>query len=707
MSRAVPAPVELHPRIADWLSFADDGVVRVRTGRVELGQGNGTALLQIVADELDVTMDQLELLAGDTRESPNEGFTSGSLSIQMGGVSLRLAASAARTVLLREAAALLQTRPDALSVAAGRIFIGERDSALTYWRLEGAATLAEPVMDHAAPKAPSARRIAGTSQPRVDLASKILGGGFIHDVVLEGMLHGRVVHPPSFTHRLVDTDWARLEALPGVVAVVRDGSFLGILAEREEQAVRAADVAERRATWSAGAQTPSDLHGALESVEALTATVYERGEVAAAAGTRHATRVTRPFIAHGSISPSCALAEWRDGRLTVWSHAQGPHPLRAALAVALDMDPSEIDVIHRPGAGCYGHNGADDAALDAALLARGAGGRPVRVLWSRGDELAVAPLGPAQVTAAEATVDAEGAIAGLSLTISSTPFGMRPGRNGTPNLLAAEYTGAPVPSGAGGDIALLPNGGAGGADRNSVPYYDIPAVRVVKRTVTALPYRSSSIRALGGHMNVFAIETLMDDIAAASGTDPLALRLRQLTDPRARHVLERTAERAGWPGAAAEGSGLGLGFARYKNTAAYCAVAVRVVVDEAVRVTDAWSVLDAGECINPDGAANQLEGSIIQAVSWTLKEAVAFDGPVVVSRDWESYPILGFAEVPRIETEIVARPEEPPLGLAEAAMGPTAAAIGNAVFAALGVRVRDLPLTREAIMAALELGADA
>lgn len=693
---APPKPIEAHPRIRDWLRF-EEGRVDVLSGRVELGQGNGTALLQIAADELDVGMDQLRLVAGDTRVSPDEGFTSGSFSIQVGGMAVRLAASAARALLLAEAARLLQTGPEALSVERGEVLAGGRETGLSWWSLAAEAPLHAPVMDHAAPKPAAARRIAGTPVPRIDLRDKFLGAGFVHDIALPEMLHGRVLHPPSPRQRLAALDAARIDALPGV-ALVRDGSFVGVLAEREEQAVRALEVAERAARWTDPPRIAPDLLDAVEAAAGPAETVFARG-APPAVGRRLAARASRRLIAHASIGPSCALAEWRGGRLAVHSHTQGPHNLARALADAFGIAAENVDVIHVAGAGCYGHNGADDAAFDAALLARHAG-RPVRVVWSRGDELAAAPLGAAAIVDVEAVLGADGRVTHVGLAVTSLPFGQRPGRGGRPNFASGELLAEPHPPSAPGDLPLSPDGTGGGADRNAVPLYDIPSVRVDKRIATGFPVRTSSLRSLGAHLNVFALETLMDDLAGQAGADPLTFRLAHLRDPRGRHVLERLAALAGWPG-----EDLGIGFARYKNAAAWCAVAARVAVEEDVRVTDAWAVLDAGEVVNPDGARSQVEGAILQAISWTLKESVTLDGAVVTARDWDTYPILRFPEVPAIVTEIVERPDEPPLGLAEAAMGPAAAAIGNALFRSLGVRVRDLPLTRDAIVAAMDLGA--
>lgn len=697
----IPPPLTDAPLISDWIRFSPEHRLEVLSGRVELGQGNMTALMQMAADELDVAPADISITGADTTRTPNEGFTSGSMSIAQGGMSIRLAASAARHVLLAEAAKLLQQDVAALSIVDGEVKRDGLDAELDLWRLAETADLDVPVTDHAAPKAPEERTIVGTSVPRIDLTERVTGHPFVHDLAPEGMLYGRPVHPPTMSARLVALDLDGLKARPGVVAVVRDGSFVGVVAETEYAAILAARWAANRAEWSFDPAAPPDVIAAIAASEEPGEVVHESGDdPAAVSGDVFETAVSRRYLSHGSIGPSAALAQWNDGRLTVWTHSQGVYPLRAALAAVLRVEATEIDVIHRLGAGCYGHNGADDVALDAALIARSVPGRPVQVVWSRADEFRFAPLGAAMVTRARAVVSADKRISAMEVVVNSAPHGNRPGRAGSPNLRAAAYIEHPLPPARSHDVPLARGGGA---DRNAVPGYTIDSLKITKRLVHELPYRTSSLRALGGYVNVYAIETLMDDIAAALGEDPVAFRLAHLDDPRARAVIEAVVAQTGgaFGSEAGEGTGWGLGYARYKNTAAYCAVAARVEVDEVVRVTDVFSAIDPGEAINPDGIINQTEGGILQAMSWALKEEVRLDGPVVATESWLDYPILTFSEVPRLQVEVLPHPEEPPLGCAEGAQGPTVAALGNAVFHALGARVRALPLTRDAIVAAL------
>ncbi|MCB1547443.1 MAG: xanthine dehydrogenase family protein molybdopterin-binding subunit [Hyphomicrobiaceae bacterium] len=690
--------LESYPQIVQWVSFDADGCVRLRSGKVEIGQGIATALVQMAAEELDIAPERCRLIAGNTSESPDEGMTTSSKSVEVGGTTLRLAASAARHVLLAEAAKLLQAAPEQLSVSDGAILRDGEPTDITYWTLAPAVDLAVPVRDHAAPKAKSAHRLVGTSLPRLDMPVKLKGaGGFIQDLKLPGLLHARVLRPPSPSARLVSADFTGVETMPGVLGVVVDGSFVGIVAETEMQALAALARAGGMARWSNPPPAPADPIAAVAANDGAPQLVHDTGDVGSVAGTRISLTASRPHISHASIGLSCALAQWSDAGVTVLSSTQGVYPLRGALAMVLGIAPEQVTVVHVPGAGAYGHNGADDVALDAALLARAFRGRPVRVLWQREDEIASAPTGSAMVTTAEATIGADGRIAALSVDVASQPHGRRPGRSGGANLLAAEHLAKPFPPPPAEDI---PPGRGGGADRNAVPLYRIPNVRVAKRIATHLPYRTSSLRGLGHYINIFALECLMDDVADALGQDPLALRLAHLEDARARHVLSRVAELAGWPGEAADDRALGLGFAQYKNRSAYCAVAAEVVLADDIRVPRAWAVVDAGEAINPDGIANQIEGGMVQALSWTLKEAVRFDGERITTRDWESYPILHFSEVPEITVEIVEADALRPLGVGEASLGPMAAAVGNAIKRASGVRLTALPLTRDGLAAA-------
>ena len=516
------------------------------------------------------------------------------------------------------------------------------------------------------------------------------------------MLFGRVLRPPSRGAVLAGLDDAAVRTLPGLVAVVRDGSFLGVVAEREDVALRAVAALGRAASWDEQDSLPDErgLADLLRASPTEDTVVHDtrEDEGPQAAQTVRAT-FTRPYLAHASIGPSCGLARWQDGVLEVWSHSQGVHQLRTEICRSLGLPEDAIVVQHVEGAGCYGHNGADDAAYDAVLLARAVPGRHVQVVWSREDELAWSPFGPAMLVEVEAQLDDAGDVLAWRHEVWSNGHTGRPGAVHAPPPLAAttvEHALALRPS------IDPPAKAGGGTSRNAVPAYRLPSELVVAHRLTTMPLRTSALRSLGAHLNVYAIESVLDEIAELSGRDPLALRLALLDDPRAADVLRAAAERAGWGTAGEAEVGRGIGFARYKNTGAYCAVVAEVEAESSVRVRRLTIAVDVGLAVNPDGVVNQIEGGALQAVSWTVKEQVRFDRRAVTSRTWEDYPILTFTEAPVTEVVVMDRPDAPSLGAGEAASGPTAAAIGNAVAAALGVRVRHLPLTPANVARAIE-----
>ncbi len=696
---ALPTSLAKNPRLGQWLRFRAEGVVEVRSGKVELGQGILTTLAQIAAEELDVALERIAMVPAATGSSPDEGVTSGSLSTQDSGTALRFACAEARALCLEAAARRFGVSASSLRLADGDIHAadGRRTS---YWEIGDAAIEGRDATASIAPKAADARRIAGRSVPRTDLADKVLGHArFIHDLALPGMLHGRVLRPPSPGATLASLDESAAQSLAGVAAVVRDGSFVGVVARSEAIASAAIERLRAAARWNELAALPdaSRLDEWLRSAPRETTVVADR----TAGGPRPARTLkasfTRPYLAHASVAPSCAIARWEDGALHVHTHAQGIYNLRADLAIVFAMPAERIVVEHVQGAGCYGHNGADDVALDAALLARAVDGQPVRVQWTRADELAWSPFGPAMAIDLEADLDDAGEVLAWRGATWSNGHTMRPGRAKIPTLLAASQLATPF------ERSLCvdpPFASGGGSQRNSVPGYDFPRVRVECHRVLEMPLRASALRSLGAFANVFAIEGFVDEIAHARGEDPLAWRLRHVSDPRARAVIESAARHAGWGSAQREGFGRGIGWARYKGAGAYCAVAAEVELTHEVRVRRLCIAIDVGFAVNPDGVANQVEGGAIQATSWTLKEAVRFDRTRVAADGWEGYPILTFSEVPRVEVEVLQRVDEPSVGAGEAAQGPTAAAIGNAVRDAIGVRIRDLPITAGRIAAA-------
>lgn len=701
----LPGSLNGNRRLAQWLKFAADGCVEVTSGKVELGQGILTALAQIVAEELDLPIGRIRMLAASTALSPNEGVTSGSLSIQDSGQALRHACAEARAIYLDAAAIRLGLAVDTLRIDSGNIL--SRDGKQTsYWDIADASLLDKAATGEQPVKSAADYRLVGQAAARTDLPEKIFGQpSFIHDLELPDMLHGRILRPPSPSATLLAIATEEARASAGVFAVVRDGSLVGVLADSARNAEAAIARLAQHARWREVESLPDE--GALAPWLKSQKTESHLVGAKLAAGGSPAPEVdrtvkasySRPFIAHASIAPSCALARFDGGRLDVWTHSQGIFNLRRDLALALAMEEGLIVVQHVPGAGCYGHNGADDVAFDAAWLARAAievMGRPVRVQWSRADELTSSPLGPAMAVALEADLDATGAVVGWRHEVWSNGHSTRPGRAATPALLGSCHLDQPFPL----LLAVnVPLAAGGGAERNAIPLYDFPAWQVLNHRVLAMPLRTSALRSLGAYANVFAVESFIDELADATGADPIEFRLRYLQDRRGRAVIARAVEKSGWRAwQGREGTGHGIGFARYKNSGAYCAVVAEIEADREIRVRRLTISVDVGLAINPDGVANQIEGGAIQATSWTLKEAVRFDGSRVTSDSWENYPILRFSEIPSVTIDIVPS-EEPSVGAGEASLGPTAAAIANAVFDALGVRVRDLPLTAERIAA--------
>lgn len=698
----LPGSLKSNPRLSQWLRFSKEGYVELCPGKVEIGQGILTALTQIAADELDIDPARIRLKAATTASSPNEGVTSGSLSIQDSGSAIRHASAEARAIYLAAAAEKLGVDASELEVDDGAIR-GPQNLVASYWELADDRLLDRDATPGIKAKAANARTIAGAPMPRLDIPEKVFGQPrLIHDRTQAHVLHGRVLRPPSPAASLVTCDDTRAKAVEGVVAIVRDGSFVGVVATSERAANAAIDRLRTDCTWDEQATLPDEYNlGAwLRSIPTDSNLVASRESKDVASKARTVRRdFTRPFIAHASIGLCCAMAEWGDGKLNVWTHCQGIYNLRSDLALVFKMSPEDVIVEHVEGAGCYGHNGADDVGLDAALLARAVPGKRVRVLWSREEELAWSPHSPGMAITIEADLDGEGKIVDWRHQVWSNGHATRPGRGDKPTLLSAYYLENAFPRIVAGNMPLQTGGGA---DRNAVPAYNFPNFSVTNHRLLEMPLRASALRSLGATANVFAIESMMDVLAEEAGEDPVAFRLRHLDDPRARAVIEAAAKRAGWDNREKrEGTGYGVGYAKYKNLASWCAAIAEIEADEDIHVKKLTIAVDAGECINPDGLANQIEGGAIQTVSWVLKEAVRFDDTRITSINWETYPILKFSEVPQVDVEIVNRPEERALGAGEAPHGPVAGAIANAIRDALGVRVYDMPLTFDRIVKAL------
>ena len=699
-----PGSLATAPYLDSWIRIDADGSITAFTGKAELGQGFKTAFQQIAAEELDVAFASVKVVTADTKLTANEGYTSGSHSTQDSGTAIQNAAAQVRELLIAEAARRLDLPPENLRTENGAV-IAPDGRRFGYGDLVAADMLHVQAQARSKLKDPATYQVMGQPVPRVDIPAKVTGGAaYVQDMRLPGMVHARVVRPPSYGAQLTECDTAAVEKLPGVVKLVRDGNFLAVVAKKEFQAIKAMHALSAAAKWQ---ETPSlpkqdDLLRVLTHLPSQDTTIFQQGNRSVVGQKTLEATYTRPYQSHGSIGPSCAVAQFTDGLMTVWTHTQGVYPDRQGIAEMLRMAPQNVRCIHVEGSGCYGHNGADDAAADAALIARAVPGTPVRVQWMREQEHSWEPFGPAMVTKLRASLDGNGAIADWNFEVWSNTHSMRPGGAGA--MLAAQHMAQPFAVPEAKPIPLP----EGGGDRNAIPIYTFPNAHVVHHFIPDMPVRISAMRSLGAYHNVFSIESFIDELALAAGADPVEFRLKHLDDPRGREVIERAAQGFGWrKGQLPPGDrGFGFAFARYKNLAAYCAVASEVEVNRETgrpRLVRAVAAVDAGQVVNPDGLITQIEGAIVQSMSWTLYEAVTFNETRITSIDWQTYPILRFNAVPdSITVHIIDRPGKPFLGSGETGQGPAAASIANAIANATGKRLRNLPLTRKRIKDAID-----
>ena len=701
----LPGDLKDNPMLSAWLRINADKTVTLMIGKVELGQGAVTAVAQVCADELAISLDRLKIVSGDTALVPNEGVTAGSQSMPSCAPAVQQASAEVREILLGLAATKLGQSVDGMKVEDGTITAANGKSA-TYWDLVTGREFEREATGTAKLRPISEHRYIGKSIPRLDIPGIVIGAAvYVQDMRPMGTVFGSVVRPPSYGAKLTDLDTTAVEKMPGVIKVVRDGSFLGVVAERDDQATAAATALGKAAKWKVE-KLPTGTEGIFDWLTSAKTDDTEilskpRSGGAAPAKVIEATYL-RPYQMHGSIGTSAAIAELGDdGVMTIHTHSQSVFDTGDAIAELLGVDKAKVHCIHTQGSGCYGHNMADDAAADAALLAAAVPGKPVKLQYTRAQEHQWEPYGSAMVIKTKAGVDTEGNVLDWNLELWSTPHGTRPsGKAG--NLLSGLYLEKPF-------VQPVPEKGGPpsyDADRNAIALYEFPGQRVVTHFITEMPLRVSSTRSLGAYANIFAIESFMDELAHAASADPVEYRLRYLKDERARDVLTKCAEKFGWDAyQKSQNRGRGIAFGRYKNYAAIVAVAVEVEVSPRngrIHVVRAVVADDSGHMINPDGIANQIEGGLIQSLSWTLKEEVKFDETGVLSNDWKSYPIITFSEVPTVDVVLIDRPGQPYLGTGEAAQGPTSAAVANAVFDATGARLRRLPLTPDRVKAEVD-----
>ena len=700
LAQAAPKPVALD-QVDTFLALHRDGTVTMYTGKVDLGTGIRIALPQMVAEELDVAIEKVKLVEGDTALTPDQGPTWGSLSVQVAGVQLRQAAATARKALIELAVQKTGMPSVDFAVKDGVVFLrAEPHRRFTYVELLGDRRFELKVDKDAPVKNPKDHTLVGQPLPRPDVPGKVTGTHtYMQDFKVPGMVHARVVRPPAVGATLESVDEGSIKAIKGA-RVVRQGSFLAVVADSEWGAVKAARAL--KATWSKwdGLPESSKLWEHVRSSKVAKDDVaVDRGDPKAAiAGAARKLKATYDFAVHthGSMGPSCAVADVKNGKAEIWSPSQAPHWLLKEVAAALQMEPKDVHIQYLDGAGCYGRNGHEDATCDAALISKLIG-KPVRVQWMREDEHGWDPKGPPTLVEISAGLDAKGDIVGWDAELWVPKADITE----WPRTLAVTLAGLPQKD------AINP----GNIHRNLDPSYPFAHQKAVAHRLETTPFRPSWIRTPGRMQNTYANEVFIDECAAAAGADPVEYRLRYLTDPRGVAVLRAAAAMAKWdarPSPRRETSGpiargRGIAYVKYENVRTYCAGVAEVEVNRqtgAIRCTRFYVAHDCGQIINPDGVRAQIEGQIIQTTSRTLKEELKWNRSRVTSVDWASYPILKFPDVPEVHMELINRPGDPPWGVGEPAACLPPPAISNAVFDAIGVRLRSVPFTAPKVMAA-------
>ena len=689
-------PFEVDRNLVDaWIRIDADGSVTVLTGKLELGQGIKTALMQIAAEELDVDMSRVDIIIADTGRTANERVTAGSGSIEGSGTAIRNAAAEARSILMKLAAEELKLSTSELTVEDGVVSGRRGDNTVAYWDLLKGKKIEGRVTGNAQKKNPTDYKIVGTGYKREDIKSMVTGGeNYVQDLRFPDMLHARIVRPVNYLSKLVNLPKAEALKMEGVEDVIVDGSFVGVICQEEFQAIKAMNFLKENSEWNSPKISPlaDELYSDMMANSNQPNLVEDSGPIERNLSEAYAIEAEyfRPFHMHASIGPSCAVALWKNDQLTIWTHSQGVYPLRSTVASMLNLPEEKIRAIGVPGSGCYGHNGADDVAADAALLAMKKPGKPIRLQWMREEEHAWEPYGSAMIMRMNGAVK-DGEITAWHAKLWSDTHSTRPG--GRPgNIISARYLEKP--------FELRAGGYSGGSYRNASPLYSVNALRIEMYDYTS-PLRTSALRGLGAYANIFALESFMDELAHNAGIDPVDFRLQNLTDRRGKEVIEAVVKFSNYRNRKVElNVGLGIAFAQYKNSASYFAIITEVRMDKEnkkIQLVKMTGAIDAGQAINIDGLKNQTEGGMIQSASWTMLEQVKYNEQGIESTNWNSYPIMRFQDVPDVEVEVINRPNEKALGAGEAAQGPTSASIANAIFNACGQRLRTLPFTADKV----------
>ena len=690
-----PGSMRNASKVNAWLQVLEDGRVMVFSGKVELGQGIRMAICQVAAEELDLELDQVEVHLAETGLTPDEGYTAGSGSISNSAMSVRYAAATARQKLLELASIKLNAPVEDLIFYNGKVKTKTSNQSLNFAEILDGDQIDMEVTAPVPLKVNTEYRYVGKPIPRTEIEKMVRAEAYyIQDMRFPGMVHARVLRPKGYLSKLMKLDESGLLAeVSGVIKTVINGSFVGVITEREYQAVKAVGFLRNHSEWTSGPLFPDqkDIYTHIKSIADHAQSIRNDGNVSEGFNSTETFKsaYTKPYLKHGSMGPACGIAMYDGEILHIWSHSQGIYPMRSAIASMLKMDKEKIHVIAVPGAGCFGHSTADDAAADAAILALNYPSKHIRVQWSREDEHAWDPFGSAMIMELEASLGEDGKIKAWKSDVWTDSHSMRP-NNDPATLLDTRYLEDP--------IELESRGYLAGGHRNADPYYSIPNMQVNAHFFDG-PLRVSSLRSLGSYTTIFSIESFMDALAEKAGKDPLEFRLAHLEDERAIAVVTKIREMCSSE-ILNEGEGIGFAFSRYKNTAAYSTVAAKVWVDKStgiVQIKKMWAAVDVGEIINLDGITNQIEGGMIQAASWTLKEQVTFNEKGITSTDWASYPIFRFNEIPEVEVAMINRLDKPAEGGGEVSMPPTGAAIANAVYNASGKRIYDLPITAEKI----------
>lgn len=685
-----------------WLAISADGAVTVYTGKVDLGTGVRTALAQLVAEELDVAFGRVHMVMGDTLLTVDQGQTASSVSISSGMV-LRQAAACARLALVAAAAKRLALDAAELSVVDGVVSNRQGDRNISYAALVEGQPFNLKLDTKVALKPPASHIVVGKSVPRVDIPAKVTGTfTYMHDFKLPGMLHARVVRPPAMGAVLVSVDESSLRGINGLVKVVRKENFLAVVCKSEWAAVKAARVLKAQWTTVESMPEKSQLYVYWRGLPVAKdePAVIKGDAVAALQTAAKRVKATYEFAphTHGSMGPACAVADFRDGRCTVWSPSQATHSLQSELSSVLAVRKENIRLIYLDGSGCYGRNGHEDCTADAALVSQLVGA-PVRVQWMRAEEHGWDPKSPPTLIDMDGGLDTKGQpVAWRSEFFLANSHGSL---DDFP-LLAAVHSGVKRTGYYTGSIS-----------RNADVMYEFPNIKTEVHRLTDTAFRTAHLRTPGRMQNTFANETFFDEMAVAAGADPLQWRIAYLKDPRSHAVLEDVGRMANWHGKSSAGKnkakghlvrGRGLAYVRYENNRTYVAMIAEVEVnkrDGHIRVTEVWCSHDCGQIVNPDGVRNQIEGGIVQTISRTLLEELQFDRSKITSLDWASYPILRFSQVPKININLINRPEAPAWGAGEMAPTVVSAAISSAVFDAVGARPRSVPFLPAKVLAAL------